>query len=201
MPSEQSRNGLGPFMGICLASLLLAGCQTVKEVAQQVKPADPFVGSGELGITPGVHTALKGFLKMRSAAYFAVSVDGARSGWSRCDAGPDQCQGDVSPKFQAIKFCEKQAKKTCRIFARGKVIVWDGPVLYGTMPKSDKLLLPLKGRNPAFSKLSKKEICANAIDYSTKPYEWLISDSAKFYVAEAKSRNYFLYECAFEVSR
>jgi len=192
----------GKWLGVIGLCGLLTACQAPPPPSE---PDAELIGTQDLVISFNSQKSFKRYRESGSSAYFAISQNGQATGWTYCAGPPDNCQGEFSKEQGALDYCKKDGGVNCRLFARGWEIIWKGPVRYageapaGTAPaKVDKLLIVKKGMNPALRDLSVKQVCQIAVDYSSRPYEWSAKDEAGDYVAEARGRNLFIYQCAFE---
>ena len=95
------------------------------------------VNQFEKYLSDGIHNKDGGLKKRGTGLVFAITLDGADSGYYYCFKGND-CNINIS-LADTIQHCQKKAKKnsgekqTCRIFAKKRTIVWDG--LYKKVPK------------------------------------------------------------------
>ena len=85
-------------------------------------------GEGPILISKRVERAFERYKDETNPTYFAVSENGSYYGYSYCS--DSKCRKDG--QGVALYSCKKRAGDVpCRIFARGREIVWDGPVSYG----------------------------------------------------------------------
>ena len=88
------------------------------------------VNQFEKYLSDGIHDKDGGLKKRGTGLVFAITLDGADSGYYYCFKGND-CNANSS-LADTISHCEKKAKKhsgekkKCRIFAKKRTIVWDG---------------------------------------------------------------------------
>ncbi len=161
------------FVG--LAGLALASCKT----------APDFYGDGPINISANMQSYFEKYKSGGGPSYFAISEDGRMASWSYCPSGPDGCSVGEPPYMMAINGCNRRGKK-CKIFARGKNVVWKGPVTYGGSPVAS-------GASP--SAKSDEVVCAFAVDYAVEPFTWSTHTEVTKYVAEAKRRGLSLEDC------
>ena len=88
------------------------------------------VNQFEKYLSDRIHDKDGGLNKRGTGLVFAITLDGADSGYYYCFKGND-CNLNIS-LADTIQHCQKKAKKnsgkkqTCRIFAKKRTIVWDG---------------------------------------------------------------------------
>ncbi|OFX07708.1 MAG: hypothetical protein A2516_06055 [Alphaproteobacteria bacterium RIFOXYD12_FULL_60_8] len=100
--------------------LLLAACA-----------GEPYAGVGPLQITPQVAAGYARYLKELHPLAFAVSEDGAYYDYIHCPYS--LCAGGEAR--QARQRCEMQSRGLpCRVYALGRLVVWDGPVTVRSIP-------------------------------------------------------------------
>lgn len=160
------------FKKLNLALLLilpLAACQTTSEQ----------VGSGPIELRSNVISGFKRFVDAPGAGYFAVSGDGRTYGYSYCSAGLDSCQPGMAAI--AITTCQKRAVVPCKIYAKGRFVIWDGPVSGVGVHKDGKQ--------------SNDVVCAYALDYSADAPAWSKQSSNLKYVTLAKQRDLTVEQC------
>ena len=81
-------------------------------------------------LSDGIHNKNAGHQRSGTGLVFAITLDGSDSGYYYCFKGND-CDPNISLS-NTIRYCEKKAKKNsgkkmkCRIFAKKRVITWDG---------------------------------------------------------------------------
>ena len=154
-----------------MMGFVLVGCKTAAD----------FYGKGPIRLSSNVE---KGFERYKGGAgpeYFAISEDGKKYGWSFCRAGPGYCSGGGLPETIALQSCERYAKYPCKIYAKGKVVVWQGPV---TRPGESQL-----------GSSSIDVICAYALDYSSDEPTWSKDPKHAQYVADAKKQKLTIKQC------
>lgn len=104
---------------VLLGGLLLAGCKTTSD----------YYGKGPVNLSSRLTAGFEKYKSGGGPEFFAVSQDGRTYGWSYCSGGIGNCRGGGIPGFMAVNACERGSKGVpCKIFARGKQVVWDGPV-------------------------------------------------------------------------
>ncbi len=85
-------------------------------------------GSGQLNISASSNGYFRQYLNYDKPLAFAVSTDGRRVGWTQCESS--SCS-QAQAAYKAISFCEASdttGRTRCKIYARGKKVVWKGPV-------------------------------------------------------------------------
>ena len=88
------------------------------------------IGEFEKYLSDGIHNKDAGSERSGEGLVFAITLDGTDSGYYYCHKGKS-CVADAN-LIDTINFCEKKAKKfsgkkmKCRIFAKKRVITWDG---------------------------------------------------------------------------
>jgi hypothetical protein len=81
-------------------------------------------------LSDGIHDKNAGHQRSGTGLVFAITLDGSDSSYYYCFKGND-CNANLSLS-DTIRHCEKKAKKNsgkkmkCRIFAKKRVITWDG---------------------------------------------------------------------------
>lgn len=189
-------------ISLFLLGLVLVACETSQD--ENSVPGH-LVGSGNLTMGARAQANFEKYRSARNSAYFSIDVNGGATGWTYCTGGPDACPGPLTKYEAAINNCEKRTHLPCRILARGWEIIWDGKIRYVGLMSPDqasensKQHPRLKGLNPALSKVSIKEVCRKAGDFSVDPYQWSQASDVRDYVNEAIGRNLFIYQCAFEL--
>lgn len=74
----------------------------------------------------------------------------------------------------------------CKIYAKGKKVVWKGPVGTGN-PSANSSRFP--------ASKSQEVVCAYAVDYSSDTIKWSENEDLLQYVEEAKRRGFSLEKC------
>ena len=88
------------------------------------------VNEFERYLSDSTHDKRAGHQRSGTGLVFAISLDGSDSGYYYCFKGND-CNPNEN-LIGTIKHCEKKAKKNsgkkkvCRIFAKKRIITWDG---------------------------------------------------------------------------
>ena len=92
-------------------------------------------GSGPIIISEAVEQGFKKYKELQSPTYFAVSQNGQRYGYSYCDDYKCRKGG----QHIALQYCKQPSTSSvpCKIFAREREIVWDGPVHFRSSGKPD----------------------------------------------------------------
>ena len=119
------------ILGIVVLGLLLSGNANADLNGYGEVKLDLYnVNEFERYLSDGIHNKDGGHQRSGKGLVFAITLDGADSGYYYCFQGND-CNAN-SFFTDAISHCEKKAKKysgekkTCRIFAKKRTIVWDG---------------------------------------------------------------------------
>ena len=119
------------LLGIIVLSLLLSGnAYADLNGYGEVKLNQYNVNQFELYLSDNIHDKNGGHQRSGKGLVFAITLDGAYSGYYYCFKGND-CNTDLS-LADTIQHCQKKARKnsgekqTCRIFAKKRTIVWDG---------------------------------------------------------------------------
>jgi len=110
-------SGLAPVVGGLFFVLALAGCQTTKDA----------IGTGRLVLSAPVADYLEDYLDDHNPVAFAVTTDGQCATIRYCPTLVGSCLNE-DINFFAIKGCESHCKKSCKVLALERRIVWDGPV-------------------------------------------------------------------------
>jgi hypothetical protein len=97
-----------------LCSIFLASCQSMSSN----------VGSGSIRLSPSVQAVFKKYLANPDSSYFAVSADGRYAGYSYCPFGKAVFHCEDSHGYGAIKVCNGEIGRGCKIYAERKKIVW-----------------------------------------------------------------------------
>lgn len=87
-------------------------------------------GAGPITISPNVQVAFQKYLDYQSPTVFLVSADGSYSYMTYCPYS--SCATDIT-YTRALHLCEENSRKSCKVFAEGKNIVWEGPVTYASL--------------------------------------------------------------------
>ena len=88
------------------------------------------IGEFEKYLSDKIHNKKAGHQRSGTGLVFAITLDGSDSGYYYCFKG-NNCDAN-SALTDTIRHCEKNAKKNsgkkmkCRIFAKKRVITWDG---------------------------------------------------------------------------
>jgi len=92
-----------------------------------VAPPPASAETASLRLHPRVTAAFEQYRKRWNPMYFAISEDGLWAGYVTCDSSAWACRDSDGRKL-AIKLCRElsQSRSSCRIFARGKKVVWKG---------------------------------------------------------------------------
>jgi hypothetical protein len=116
-----------------LAASVLAGCQT----------GSPLAGTGPISLTRNTVGFVERYESFHTPGAFAVTADGAHMAYQYCDSG--QCSGQVVTN--TISLCENFHNMDCKAFARGRRIIWNGPVTYARTPNGsfNAVVAVLKG--------------------------------------------------------
>jgi len=131
-------------------------------------------GQGPITLSPQVQAGFEDYKRNPITTLdFAVSLDGEAYGYSYCPA--DHCSGNEIRI--AIDACEQSARArgsvqpTCKTFAVGHRIVWDGPITWATssakptqeaLPKAEKQTRPIAVEWEGY-----KDLVAGHIEYET----------------------------------
>lgn len=94
--------------------LLLAGCQTTN-----------YAGTGPLRLSQRATDFLQKYLSLHNGAAFAISEDGRYYTYRYC---PQASCVEGDHQYFAVQNCESNSKRTCKILAVGRKVVWQGPV-------------------------------------------------------------------------
>ena len=92
---------------------VLSGCQT------------NYAGSGPLMLSPASTYNLQKYLSKQNGEAFAITEDGRFPVYAVC---PQASCLELDYQYRAIQRCESEAKRTCKILAVGRRIIWEGPV-------------------------------------------------------------------------
>lgn len=105
---------------IFCAAVLIAGCQT----------ATSHIGEGALEVSSRVATAMEGYFRLDHPLAMAITTDGRHAARSYCSTSGCEVRFTENESIQnALGHCRKNAgDRTCKIYALGKKVVWNGPV-------------------------------------------------------------------------
>ena len=119
------------ILGIIVLSLLLSGnAYADLNGYGEIKLNQFNVNEFEQYLSDGIHDKNGGAQRSGKGLVFAISLDGADSGYYYCFQGRI-CEANNSIT-DTISYCQRNAKKhsgekkKCRIFAKKRTIVWDG---------------------------------------------------------------------------
>lgn len=106
------------------ACLLLASCAL-----------EPDAGNGPIILSERVEAGFEKYKGEQDPRYFAVSLNGQQYGYSAC-SGP-KCLRDG--QNIALEKCQARVSElmSCKIFAHGQEIVWNGPVHFRSSGEPD----------------------------------------------------------------
>ena len=88
------------------------------------------VNEFEKYLSDGIHDEKGGHQRFGTGLVFAITLDGSDSGYYYCFRG-NSCDANMAI-IDTIRHCERKAKKysgkkmKCRIFAKKRLIIWDG---------------------------------------------------------------------------
>lgn len=102
------------MLSLAAALMALTACQT----------SNKYVGTGPLWVSPGVANFFEEYKGKFNPEYFAISTDG-RCAYRMYYQGASYAA--VTP-YRTVQGCESYCKRSCKILARRKEVVWDGPV-------------------------------------------------------------------------
>ena len=119
------------LLGIVVLGLLLSGnAYADLNGSGEIKLNQFNVNEFEHYLSDGIHDKNGGAQRSGKGLVFAISLDGADSGYYYCFQGRI-CEANNSIT-DTISYCQRNAKKhsgekkKCRIFAKKRTIVWDG---------------------------------------------------------------------------
>ncbi len=114
--------GISRALAVLAAGLALVSCAALPNAAARID-----VGSGVLELSERVSRDLDRYLTFAAGPVgFAVTADGRHSGAVHCPEA--RCGSDWQSSLQLI--CETASEGIpCLVLARGREIVWDGPII------------------------------------------------------------------------
>lgn len=116
-------------MGHLIRNFLLAAISSSFAMLSWPSPtlADSIRGEGRLDMTPTLWAGWQKYSNLWSPESFALNP--SNGGWYATYC-PDTGQCSGSAYDRAVRECDKRTGGGCKLFARGKQIVWRGPVCY-----------------------------------------------------------------------
>ncbi len=110
----QVTSGIVRLAAAVLLVAMVSGCQTAN-----------YAGSGPLTLSPASTAHLQKYLNEQNGAAFAVTEDGRYSMYRYC---PQASCVSGDEQYFTVQRCESNAKRTCKIIAVDRRIIWEGPV-------------------------------------------------------------------------
>lgn len=144
------------------------------------------IGDGPLELNPLTARLLnEDYLALPSPGFFIVAKDGRVGFAIQCKKGAGQCDFDQRV-IDTLKKCSQKTGDDCRIFARGRDIVWKGPVTY----------LQVASGKRDLTAFDAKFICKRAAPGSNQGIRWSSHQVDQDFVREALRRKFDPIGCA-----